>query len=85
MNDDEVIAEFKKTKQKFFFILIVTIILFAGGFVVVYSALIGVVLFNIGVLVVYRCPRCRKIPTAEDAEGVELSPERCGKCGAPLK
>ncbi|MBU3003380.1 hypothetical protein, partial [Paraglaciecola arctica] len=95
LDDQEVRLRFKTVKKRFYLILLVALIFFIGGIVLnssgfesinpFWCGLIGVIVFNVGCFVVYRCPKCNAIPFAYGAEGVQLNPKSCAKCGVNFK
>ncbi len=96
MTDDEVKLEFKKVKRKFTLINSITLLLFFGGIAMEIltdyegvgfnMGLVAFVVFTVGVLTVYKCPRCGEPPYSSEPEGgVVLSPKKCKKCGADFE
>jgi ascorbate-specific PTS system EIIC-type component UlaA len=91
----EVKLRFKMVKKRFYFILLLTLVFFVGGLMQkqlgidvinpFFSALIGVVVFNVGCFMFYRCPKCNAVPFAYGSEGVQLNPKSCSNCGVSLK
>lgn len=92
---DDVSKQFKPVKKRFYLILLLTVVCFSSGFILqyfdieflnpFYGALIGVLIFNVGIWLYYRCPKCNSIPFASGSEGVEIRPKLCHKCGAKFR
>ncbi|WDD97444.1 hypothetical protein [Thalassomonas actiniarum] len=92
---DDVSEQFKTVQKRFYTVLLLTVSLFASGFILksfnlelfnpFYGALFGVLVFNIGVWLFYRCPKCNTVPFALGGEGVEIRPKSCQKCGAKFR
>jgi amino acid permease len=95
LDDQEVKLRFKSVKKRFYLVVLVTLTFFVGGIALNYAGfdnvnpfwcgLIGVIVFNVGCFVVYRCPKCNAIPFAYGGEGVQLNPKSCAKCGVNFK
>ena len=92
---DDVSKQFKSVNKRFYLILLLTVVCFSSGFILqyfdieflnpFYGALIGVLIFNVGIWLYYRCPKCNSIPFASGSEGVEIRPKLCHKCGAKFR
>ncbi|GAA0853815.1 hypothetical protein GCM10009114_07510 [Aliiglaciecola litoralis] len=92
---DDVSEQFKPIQKRFYVILLLTAVFFSSGFILqyfgieflnpFYGALIGVLIFNVGIWLYYRCPKCNSVPFALGSEGVEIRPKSCHKCGSKFR
>ncbi len=92
---DDVSEQFKPIQKRFYVILVLSVIFFASCFILqyfvieflnpFYGALIGVLIFNIGIWLYYRCPKCHSVPFALGSDGVEIRPKSCHKCGTKFR
>ena len=69
---DDVSKQFKPVKKRFYLVLLLTVVCFSSGFILqyfdikflnpFYGALIGVLIFNVGIWLYYRCPKWAMLP-----------------------
>jgi hypothetical protein len=95
MDDSEVIKRFAVAERKFTIVLVASFILFFSTFILeklgfgyinpAFGFLSGIIIFTIGALKIYKCPKCGSMPKALGAQGIQMSPKSCGNCGVKLR
>ncbi|WP_281556013.1 hypothetical protein [Thalassomonas sp. RHCl1] len=96
MNDQQIIAQFKVVKRKYLLIKLCSLALVILGLAIqalelmesawFYFSVLAFLVFNLGALNIYKCPKCSNPFLSSEPEGGFIDPPKnCKECGAKLE